>query len=236
MNSSMNEINRAKWKELWEDFYAENKYSMWYPDESTIKLFGKLSKDIDFKDLKALDLGCGVGRNTVFLSEKGLDAIGIDISKNAIELAKENAKKNGQNTQFSVYDGKTLPFEDNFFDFIISFGVLDHIPMEDALRIMEEVKRTLKDGGICKLELHAIYDSQYGYRIGKNIEKNVFIIEDKACEVGLPQHYFDKEEVLALTDGFTIENIYLHEDRYLDNESLKEIGTRSIWVIIMKKN
>lgn len=82
MNLTMNNNNLKKWKDLCECFYMVSKYFMCYPDDPIIKLFGKLSKNLDLKDLKALDLACGVGQYYFFLSEKGLDSYSINNSEN----------------------------------------------------------------------------------------------------------------------------------------------------------
>lgn len=229
----MSEKNTSIWKGLWEDFYDENIYTMWYPGEPTIRLLGKLSKSIDLKGLNGLDIGCGVGRNTILMSNMGLKAHGIDISKNAIKLAKKNADNKGVKAKFIAYDGKTFPFKDSFFDVIISIGVLDHMPMKDALDLMEEIKRTLKPNGVIELDIHSIYDLNYG--VGELIEKNVHIIEEGDFEIGLPQHFFSNEEVLTLTEGFEIETIYLHEYKHFNKEDFEEIGTHSKWVVICRK-
>src|SRR3972149_8778414 len=53
---------------------------------------------------KALDICCGVGTNTVYLSDKGFEVTGIDISSTAIEYAKAKATQAGISIRFMVQD------------------------------------------------------------------------------------------------------------------------------------
>ncbi len=219
-------------KALWEKFYKDGKYIMWEPSEATIKFFGRISKDMDIKGMKALDFGCGVGRNTLYMASIGLDlAIGIDISEEAINLARDHRPKNN-NALFSKYMGETLPFEDNYFDFVISHGVLDHMIFNKAKEIMKEIHRVLKHNGWLELELHSVFDSGFGK--GKEIENNIFIIENE-CEKGLPQHYFDMEELLILLKDFEIKKVFLNDELTLDNIKFTVNHKSSFWVLYLQK-
>ena len=48
------------YRELWENFYKNGKYIMWFPGEACIKFFGRISKEIDITGKNGLDFGCGV--------------------------------------------------------------------------------------------------------------------------------------------------------------------------------
>ncbi|MBU1974807.1 MAG: methyltransferase domain-containing protein, partial [Nanoarchaeota archaeon] len=75
------------------------------PKEELEKFIGLL------KGKKVLDAGCGAGRDSKYLSEKGLDVIGIDLSKNMIKAAKERAK-----AEFHVGDIRNTNFGDASFN------------------------------------------------------------------------------------------------------------------------
>jgi ubiquinone/menaquinone biosynthesis C-methylase UbiE len=213
-------------KELWDEFYKEGKYIMEFPGEPAIKFFGRISKDMDVKGMKGLDFGCGAGRHTFLMKQLGLKAYGIDISEVSIELAKEKARKEGWNVGLCVYDGKKIPFGDNYFDFVISHGVLDHIFFDEAKGLMKEIHRVLKPNGLCELEIHSTHDSRYGK--GKEIERNVFIINDD-CEKGLPQHFFNAHEVSELVKDFKIKETILHEEIFIRK------GKTSFYVLYLEK-
>lgn len=91
---------------------------------------------------KVLDCGCGEGRLSIFLAEKGADVIAIDISSETIKVAKEKAAN--KNISFLVMDVEKLEFKDNYFDLIICAGILHHL---DVKKAYSELARVLKSSG-----------------------------------------------------------------------------------------
>jgi len=92
-----------------------------------------------------LEIGCGVGYGPSFLYEKGAkEVIGIDVDKKAIDIARSYFYK--PQLEFVYSDVQALPFRDNSFEVIISFGSLDHIT--DAEMALAECKRVLCEGGM----------------------------------------------------------------------------------------
>jgi len=94
------------------------------------------------KGLRILEIGCGVGRLTSYLTQKGFNVIGFDTS---ITLIKEGNKLYSDVKKF-LASGESIPFRDSTFDIILSFDVLEHI--SDVEGHLSEVKRTLKNGGL----------------------------------------------------------------------------------------
>ncbi|WP_245941854.1 class I SAM-dependent methyltransferase [Helicobacter anseris] len=79
------------------------------------------------------------------MCEFGIDAHGIDISENAISEAKNVLELAGFNTSIvSIYDGQNIPFNNNFFDFTISEGVIDSLPFSLAKKLLKEIERVTK--------------------------------------------------------------------------------------------
>ncbi len=88
-----------------------------------------------------LDLGCGSGYGTYYLSTKGAKyIIGVDISKEAIKYCK--GQYFNENLQYGTMDGSQLAFKDNGFDCVISFQVIEHI--ENLDNYLSEVHRMSK--------------------------------------------------------------------------------------------
>ena len=106
------------------------------------KLFG------DRKNLRILDSGCGTGRVVKELRKLNFQAFGIDV-----EATRGHLWDNPNSFFFA--DGRSLPFENEFFDIIISFGVLEHVGVEGGKidkeqrrRYISESIRCLKRGGV----------------------------------------------------------------------------------------
>lgn len=207
-------------KERWDDVYSRKRFGgMWYPSEGIVKFTARYLKrrvGIDVYDIKRgvkriLDLGCGNGRHVVFFAELGFDVYGIDISEEAIEIANAWLEKKGLKAYLKVGDIEKLPFEDEYFDIIISFGVLDHILFTKAKNVIEEVRRVLAPNGYIYITLRSTEDSEFGR--GKKVEHNTFVLEE-GYEEGIIQHYFDLKEIKELLNGFKIFDIELYEERF----------------------
>jgi SAM-dependent methyltransferase len=92
-----------------------------------------------------LEIGCGSGAVSNYIARKySLNVTGTDIDQDQIRLAREDSS-NLPNVRFLEADATNLPFQDDDFDLVLSFGVMHHISnWLDALR---EITRVLRTGG-----------------------------------------------------------------------------------------
>ena len=90
-----------------------------------------------------LDAGCGEGYGTKLLSSAVKKIVGIDIDKKIIRKASK--KYAGNNCAYQLYDGKTIPFADNYFEVIVSFHAIEHI--KNDIGFIDEMYRVLKNNG-----------------------------------------------------------------------------------------
>jgi len=90
-----------------------------------------------------LDAGCGNGKNTIYLREKGSEIYGFDISDTAVAVAKERVPSG----HFVVADAKNLPYVDDCFDIIVDVGLLHCIPPDGWERLKNEFFRILRPKG-----------------------------------------------------------------------------------------
>lgn len=88
-----------------------------------------------------LDYGCGRGDFTQLLKPYGSSVHGVDISEKALATARQL----NPDIDFRLLTDATLPYQDDFFDSIVSVDVLEHIL--DIETTLEEIHRTLKPGG-----------------------------------------------------------------------------------------
>lgn len=94
---------------------------------------------------KVLDAGCGNGGISIAFSLAGALAYGVEIERELYEISKDHATSYNTSPEFYLYDGNTLPFADNFFDYAVSASVLEHT--DDPILYLSEIFRTLKFGG-----------------------------------------------------------------------------------------
>lgn len=108
---------------------------------------------------KALDIGCGPGQLAIELERKGFAATGIDFSNAMINLAKDNAKKEGmESVDFKIGEVESLGFPDCTFDLITGLGILEYL--ENDQSVLEEVNRVLNVGGIFITNITNIFSYQ----------------------------------------------------------------------------
>lgn len=99
----------------------------------------------------ALDLGCGEGRNLLYLASKGWTATGVDISEVAIEQAKATAKATDLKAEFFVTDLDAFDLGQSRWDLLSSIYMQDwHI--KSATDTFARMKAALKPGGIVVIE------------------------------------------------------------------------------------
>lgn len=116
---------------------------------------------------RALDIGCGTGRNVAYLARQGVPTTGFDASPRAIELARERLRTAGDGTadaDLSVHDLRDgLPAPGGAIDLVTDVFVYKHqVQPEDRRRHRAELRRVLAPGGRVLLSLSEPDDGWYG--------------------------------------------------------------------------
>ncbi len=96
---------------------------------------------------KALELGAGEGRNSLFLAEKGFTVTAKDLSQVGIDKIKKLAAERGLNIQAEVADIRTLGSEDNFDVYVCTY-VLHHLKRDEALSLIKQMQEHTNAGGL----------------------------------------------------------------------------------------
>lgn len=115
------------------------------PDEPEIlDLFAKLAPG------RVLDVGCGPGRTTGLLRERGLDVIGIDLSPGMIEVA----RRDHPDLDFRVGSMTDLDLPDGELAGVLSWWSVIHLPRDVVPQAFAEFHRVLAPGGVLLLGFH----------------------------------------------------------------------------------
>lgn len=163
----LNQLNQKFYQSVAMEFNSSRNY-FWQGWE---KVFTQIKNQFADKKIAVLDIGCGNGRFASFLEEKGLNFryYGLDSSKKLLNLASEQAFIESK-TQFLEFDiikqlteerKETNETKKNFvdffiknklplkFDFIVSFGVLHHLPSFELRKsFFQTLSERLSDNGL----------------------------------------------------------------------------------------
>ena len=102
---------------------------------------------------RVLEIGVGAGTDFVRFARAGADATGVDLTEHAIRLVRQRLDNEGLEAHLQQADAEVLPFEDEAFDRVYSWGVLHHTP--DTARAVREAVRVLAPGGRLCVMLYA---------------------------------------------------------------------------------
>lgn len=97
---------------------------------------------------KVLDLGCGSGWLSVYLARQGFEVLGVDVSEQAVNLAKTWALQEDLKIGFDVADAAQLNYDDGSFDAVVANSIFEHFPLEQARALADKVFSLLKEGGV----------------------------------------------------------------------------------------
>jgi len=100
------------------------------------------------KACKIIEMGCGAGNYVIYFSKSGYDCAGLDISENAIRIARNLSLTAGAECKFIVADATgDLSECDSTFDFVYDWELLHHIFPEDREKYINNVDRLLNPDG-----------------------------------------------------------------------------------------
>lgn len=146
---------------------------------------------------KILDVGCGPGIDSQYMSLKGFDVIGIDNAEQMLVLAKQKQSR----AKFILHDIITWNCESNYFDAILASYSLIHIPKNKMQGVLKKFNRILKEKGILSISIHE----------GKSSE--ISITEPFAPNLMTDLNIMSMSEIKQLLEinGFSIKNCFLEK-------------------------
>lgn len=154
------------------------------------------------RGLEVLEIGVGMGADYLEWLKAGARVAGVDLSAASIDRAQHRCEQAGYQPDLHVADAEQLPFANNSFDVVYSYGVMHHSP--NTPQCFQEARRVLKPGGHARIMVYhhpsitgAMLWLRYGILRGKSLRRSVF---DHLESPGTKT--FTPEEALRLLDGF----------------------------------
>jgi len=194
----------------WDEIYKRYGKFLVNPQESMERIV-EIFKEHNVK--KVLDLGCGSGRHLIYLAERGSEVYGIDLAETGIKIAKDWLDEKDLQADLkigSVY--KKLPYEDDFFDAVVSIRVLHHARIEDIRKAIEEIQRVLKPRGLIFITVRKRIPKKRRLKF-KTLDSRTYIPVE-GDEKGLIHYLFNKRLLRKEFRNFEIHDIWVDRENY----------------------
>jgi SAM-dependent methyltransferase len=131
----------------WDSFYKDREKKVPFfrndPDENLAGYFNGNLIDSG----RVLELGCGPGRNAIFLAEKGCEVDAVDSSREGLEWARERAHEKSVEIRFIEEDIFQLDIAEGSYDLVYDSGCFHHIAPHRRMSYLDLIKKALKPGG-----------------------------------------------------------------------------------------
>ena len=205
-------------QEQWINLHKQKRHQPRYPHQLVVSIVLRTFK----QGGAILDLGCGAGRHLKFLAENGFEAYGCDYSSSGIQASQELLASANLKANFEIASVDNLPYDDEFFDGLICFGVLYYNDKQSIQKAAGEIFRVLKKGSKALILVRNLED--YRYEKAKKLSKYEVIIQENDekrsafKENDMPMYFFDKDEVKRVFYHF--KNLEINRIRTsFDNDS-----------------
>jgi ubiquinone/menaquinone biosynthesis C-methylase UbiE len=105
-----------------------------------------------FRGKRVLEIGPGLGTDLKQFARNGAECFGVDITDAHLQMTRINFENEGFKVDLRKCDATNLPFPNEYFDCVYTFGVLHHIP--DLENVLTEIHRVLKPGGVMQCAVY----------------------------------------------------------------------------------
>lgn len=193
--------------------WEKNKDEFWLrPSEESYYLLERW-KEKGFENF--LDLGCGLGRHSIFFAKAGFSVSSMDLSEFAVDGLNAWAEREKLSVHATCSDMLKLPYEDNSFNCILAYHVLSHTDTSGIVKIISELKRVLKPGG----EFYITFCSKQTWSYKKSgypkIDENTVLKIEDGPENNIPHFYVDEKSLKELLKDFTLISVRQVQDLYV---------------------
>lgn len=187
---------------------------------------------------RVLEIGCGIGIDTVAFARTGARVTAIDLSEESIELAYKRAELANVYIRFIRGNAEDLnsPFTlHDYYDLVYAFGSIHHSPDPEA--IVRNARGVLKPGGTFKIMVYNKYSWKalwilLKYGRGKFWKFRELIAKYSEAQTGCPvTHVYSPRELRAMLErnGFTVRKLYKDHVFPFEIEAYKRYEYRKVW-------
>jgi 2-polyprenyl-3-methyl-5-hydroxy-6-metoxy-1,4-benzoquinol methylase len=167
-----------------------------------------------WRDKRVLEIGCGIGTDTMNFARNGAQVTAVDLSEKSLEMARKRADVFGLSNRIRFFHGSAealtsvLPVET--YDLVYSFGVIHHTPHPE--RVLEQLRNYVSSGSTVKIMVYNRYSWKVfwilmTYGKGRFWQLSEMVARNSEAETGCPVTYtYTKSELRHLLErhGFLV--------------------------------
>lgn len=198
----------------WEWQKAQN--SIWLMPSEESYYIAQHWKEINVQNV--LDLGCGLGRHSIYFAKQGFDVSAFDLSVDGVNHLKQWADNENLSIDIKVANMLDLPYKDNTFDAVFAYHVISHTDSAGIKQIIKEITRVLKVNGelfitLCSKETWSFKDAGY-----PKLDENTIIKTEDGPENGIPHFYVALDDIINILSNYNVNRIRHTDDCYFDGK------------------
>jgi SAM-dependent methyltransferase len=179
------------------------------------------------KPYRVLDIGCGYGRDSVFVAKSlGFRVLGIDVSEKAIEMAKENAvNAQAMKAEFKLTDFRELR---GHFDVILVSNLFHLLPPEGRRDLAAHATRLLVPEGRLFLNAISVNDKEH-YGVGTPVQGEEHTWDDNGKRI----HLSTEAELRGAFPELALKELYEHD--YEEPHPGARTHYHKAWMLVTEK-
>lgn len=188
-----------------------------------------------WKGKKVLEIGCGIGTDTINFARAGAQVTAIEYSEESLKIAKQRAEVFDLPIKFYHADAenlsKTVPVEK--YDLVYSFGVIHHTPHPE--KAISEVKKYMDKNSVFKIMVYNrnSYKTRWiilKYGKGQFWQKDQLIAKYSEAQTGSPVTYsYTKKSIYNFLKGFSINDIFVDHIFPYSIPEYKKYEYKKVW-------
>ena len=197
----------------------------------------RLAQFSQWKGKKVLEIGCGIGTDTISFLRAGARVTATDLSEESLRVARQRAAVFGFSDQVQFYSGNAeelsafVPIE--LYDLVYSFGVIHHTPNPE--KVIAEIHQYLPSGGSLKLMVYYRFAWKIlwiilRYGKGKFWKMEELVAKYSEAQIGSPVTYtYRKKDMKEFLFGFTITDMFVDHIFPYAIPEYKKYNYKKVW-------
>ena len=114
---------------------------------SRTKVIPWIIKNLELKNKKVLEVGCGTGSSSITMAEQGAEVTGIDVDSSSLEVAKLRTNLLDLKIEFLQFSGTEINKLNQCFDIVMYYATLEHMTVEERIESLQQAYSLLSEGG-----------------------------------------------------------------------------------------